>query len=39
MLVKNKPVPRRWADIAKAEKLLNFRAQVGLADGLARLVV
>ena len=32
------PVPRRLADVAKAEKLLGFRAQVGLEEGLRRLV-
>jgi UDP-glucose 4-epimerase len=32
------PVPRRLADTRKAEKSLNFRAQVGLDEGLARLV-
>ncbi len=32
------PVPRRLADTTKAERLLGFRAQVGLADGLSRLV-
>jgi UDP-glucose 4-epimerase len=32
------PVPRRFADTRKAEKLLGFRAQVCLADGLRRLV-
>jgi UDP-glucose 4-epimerase len=32
------PVPRRLADIRKAEKLLGFRAQVGLEEGLRRLV-
>lgn len=32
------PVSRRLADVAKAEKLLGFRAQVGLEEGLARLV-
>ena len=31
-------VPRRLADISKAEKLLGFRAEVGLDEGLARLV-
>jgi UDP-glucose 4-epimerase len=31
-------VPRRLADVSKAEKLLGFRAQVGLEEGLARLV-
>jgi UDP-glucose 4-epimerase len=32
------PVARRLADITKAEKLLGFRASVGLEEGLARLV-
>lgn len=32
------PVPRRLADISKAEHLLGFRSQVGLEEGLARLV-
>jgi UDP-glucose 4-epimerase len=32
------PVPRRLADTTKAERLLRFRAQVGLEDGLSRLV-
>jgi UDP-glucose 4-epimerase len=32
------PVPRRWADISKAEQLLGFRAQVPLDEGLRRLV-
>jgi UDP-glucose 4-epimerase len=32
------PVPRRLADTTKAERLLGFRAQVGLAEGLSRLV-
>jgi UDP-glucose 4-epimerase len=32
------PVSRRLADISKAERLLGFRAQVGLEEGLARLV-
>src|SRR5262245_7902843 len=32
------PVPRRLADITKAEKLLGFRTQVGLEEGLRRLV-
>lgn len=32
------PVSRRLADVAKAERLLGFRAQVGLEEGLARLV-
>ncbi len=31
-------VPRRWADTRKAERLLGFRAQVSLEDGLRRLV-
>ena len=31
-------VPRRLADTSKAEKLLGFKAQVGLEEGLARLV-
>ncbi len=32
------PVPRRLADTRSAERLLGFRAQVGLEDGLRRLV-
>jgi nucleoside-diphosphate-sugar epimerase len=32
------PVPRRLADISKAEKQLGFLAQVGLEEGLRRLV-
>jgi UDP-glucose 4-epimerase len=32
------PVPRRLADTSKAERLLGFTAQVGLEEGLARLV-
>jgi UDP-glucose 4-epimerase len=32
------PVPRRLADTSKAERLLGFKAQVKLEDGLARLV-
>jgi UDP-glucose 4-epimerase len=32
------PVSRRLADISKAERLLEFRAEVGLKDGLTRLV-
>ncbi|HXG08807.1 MAG TPA: NAD-dependent epimerase/dehydratase family protein [Gemmataceae bacterium] len=32
------PVPRRWADTRKAEKLLGFRAEIGLEEGLRRLV-
>jgi UDP-glucose 4-epimerase len=32
------PVPRRLADTTKARRLLGFEAQVGLDDGLARLV-
>jgi len=32
------PVSRRLADTTKAERLLGFRAQVGLAEGLSRLV-
>jgi UDP-glucose 4-epimerase len=32
------PVSRRFADIEKAERLLGFRAKVGLEEGLARLV-
>ena len=32
------PVSRRLADTSKAEKLLGFRAEVGLEDGLRRLV-
>jgi nucleoside-diphosphate-sugar epimerase len=27
-----------WADLSKAERMLGFRAQIGLRDGLARLV-
>src|SRR5262245_59375786 len=32
------PVSRRLADVGKAERLLGFRARVGLEEGLARLV-
>jgi UDP-glucose 4-epimerase len=32
------PVPRRLADTTKARKLLDFEAEVGLDEGLARLV-
>ncbi len=32
------PVSRRLADTAKAERMLGFRAEVGLEDGLTRLV-
>jgi UDP-glucose 4-epimerase len=32
------PVSRRLADTSKAERLLGFRAQVGLEEGLSRLV-
>lgn len=32
------PVPRRLADTSKAERLLGFKSQVGLEEGLARLV-
>jgi UDP-glucose 4-epimerase len=32
------PVSRRLADISKAQRLLGFRARVGLDEGLARLV-
>jgi UDP-glucose 4-epimerase len=32
------PVPRRLADTTKAERLLGFKARVGLDEGLARLV-
>lgn len=32
------PVPRRLADVTRAEKKLGFRAQVGLEEGLRRLV-
>ena len=32
------PVPRRLADTRKAEKMLRFRAEVSLEDGLRRLV-
>ena len=31
-------VPRRLADVSKAQKLLGFRAEVGLEEGLRRLV-
>jgi len=31
-------VPRRWADVSKAERLLGFRAQVDLHEGLKHLV-
>ena len=31
------PVKRRWADISKAKKLLNFRPEVSLEEGLERL--
>jgi UDP-glucose 4-epimerase len=32
------PVSRRLADITRAERLLGFRARVGLEEGLSRLV-
>jgi UDP-glucose 4-epimerase len=32
------PVRRRLADVSKAERLLGFRAEIGLEEGLARLV-
>jgi UDP-glucose 4-epimerase len=32
------PVPRRLADVGKAERLLGFSAEVGLEEGLRRLV-
>lgn len=32
------PVSRRLADVSKAERMLGFRAEVGLSDGLERLV-
>jgi UDP-glucose 4-epimerase len=32
------PVPRRLADVTKAQRVLGFRAKVGLEEGLARLV-
>jgi UDP-glucose 4-epimerase len=32
------PVSRRLADVSKAERLLGFKAKVGLEEGLARLV-
>ncbi len=32
------PVPRRLADTSKAERVLGFKSQVALEDGLARLV-
>jgi UDP-glucose 4-epimerase len=32
------PVPRRLASIAKAERLLGFRAETGLEEGLRRLI-
>jgi UDP-glucose 4-epimerase len=32
------PVPRRLADTSKAERMLGFKSQVSLEDGLARLV-
>jgi UDP-glucose 4-epimerase len=31
------PVPRRWADVSRAERLLGFRTRVGLEEGLRRL--
>jgi len=32
------PVPRRLADTSKAERLLGFRSEIGLDEGLSRLV-
>jgi len=32
------PVPRRLADVGKADRMLGFRARVGLEEGLRRLV-
>jgi nucleoside-diphosphate-sugar epimerase len=32
------PVPRRLADTTAAERLLGFKAEVGLEQGLSRLV-
>ena len=32
------PVPRRLADVSKAERLLGFRAKTGLEDGLRSLI-
>jgi UDP-glucose 4-epimerase len=32
------PVPRRWADVTKAKRLLGFEARVGLREGLEKLV-
>jgi UDP-glucose 4-epimerase len=32
------PVPHRLADTRKAEKALGFRAEIGLEEGLRRLV-
>jgi UDP-glucose 4-epimerase len=32
------PVSRRLADVGKAERLLGFKARLGLEQGLARLV-
>jgi UDP-glucose 4-epimerase len=32
------PVSRRWADVSKAKQLLGFRAEIGLEEGLRRLV-
>jgi UDP-glucose 4-epimerase len=32
------PVPRRLADVGKAQRMLSFRAEVGLEEGLRRLV-
>lgn len=32
------PVSRRLADISKAERVLGFRSEIGLSDGLTRLV-
>ncbi len=36
--LKVNPVSRRLADISKAERLLGFRAEVGLDEGLGRLI-
>lgn len=32
------PVPRRWADVSKAARLLGFRAEISLEEGLRQLV-